>query len=328
MNPFRASHKTQGIRPQNPYLMKQTAGVCLQNTYDYSPFGVSLDGRTMEGDFYRYKYNGKELQEELGLNMYDYGARNYDPAIGRWMNVDPKAEQSRRWTPYNYAYNNPLVFVDPDGMQAYDWIAVFIAKNTYRPEWRDNVTSVNDKDIGKGNIYIGKSGEISCTDGKTYELNANGKASIAEPSVAKTSKEDPKPVSVETTDSQAQNVESTYDKVMDVSSGVGLGNDVKSVILAAAGVADDLGKYSTALKVIGGSTGILSIADGGSKLINSLLNGETPKWEDALNLASGVIGLGTSVAKAGMISNPVGIGIGFAQIAWGIYSSTQQPENK
>ena len=84
---------------------------------NYYPFGLLHNYTATSGNAYQYKYNGKELQE---TGMYDYGARFYMPDIGRWGVVDPLAEKMRRWSPFTYAFDNPIRFIDPDGMAPTD----------------------------------------------------------------------------------------------------------------------------------------------------------------------------------------------------------------
>jgi RHS repeat-associated protein len=86
----------------------------------YTPFGNNLVGIEKQGQpDHKFQYNGKEKQSELGLNWNDYGARNYDPALGRWHSVDPLADKFDMWSPYSYAANNPTLLIDPDGR---DWV--------------------------------------------------------------------------------------------------------------------------------------------------------------------------------------------------------------
>ncbi|WP_109436435.1 RHS repeat domain-containing protein [Aquimarina sp. AU119] len=96
-------------------------GIITQNEIveekNYYPFGLQHKGynNTITGREHNYGYNSKEEQNELGLEWLDYGARNYDASLGRWMNLDPLANKYYPISPYAYVANNPIMFIDPDG---------------------------------------------------------------------------------------------------------------------------------------------------------------------------------------------------------------------
>jgi len=96
------------IRGDHP----STAIVCQENHY-YS-FGLRMADLGSEHDN-PYLYNGKEFQPDLELNWYDYGARMYDPALGRFHTQDRFAEKYFPLSPYQYAANNPVCNIDVNG---------------------------------------------------------------------------------------------------------------------------------------------------------------------------------------------------------------------
>ena len=95
---------------------KEGQPTVLQQTH-YYPFGLEMPGMGVGStrEEQPYLYNGKESINDLDLGWYDYGARMYDPALGRWSVVDPLCEWTFRQSPYNYVGNNPIRFLDPDG---------------------------------------------------------------------------------------------------------------------------------------------------------------------------------------------------------------------
>ncbi|MGP8214012.1 MAG: RHS repeat-associated core domain-containing protein [Bacteroidia bacterium] len=117
--------------PSNTLIDHYEADVV--SAQDYYSFGMDEPGRTFKDSVYRFAYNGKEHDDEFkgSNNSYDFGDRMYDPRIGIWTSLDPKANSYPFNSPYIFAADNPIVYIDLKGD---DWF-YYNSKDQSSPSW-------------------------------------------------------------------------------------------------------------------------------------------------------------------------------------------------
>ena len=149
----------------------------VEATYNYYPFGTIFEhwaeiyAKSIGQPF---KFNGKELDTMYGLYGYDFGARLYDPLLGRWFGIDPLCEKYYSWSPYVFCLDNPISYLDSDGQVVIKSIvaAFRYAKKAYKIYERTgklSVRSLQKAGIAEiadmaGDLYTLFDGEASTLD--------------------------------------------------------------------------------------------------------------------------------------------------------------------
>uniref|UniRef100_UPI003341BE11 DUF6443 domain-containing protein n=1 Tax=Dysgonomonas capnocytophagoides TaxID=45254 RepID=UPI003341BE11 len=154
----------------NRIVTNASANVIQSN--QYYPFGmIFAEGSPAEQGKQPYKYNGKELDQMHGLNQYDYSARYYDPAIPRFISMDPMSEKYYSWSPYAYVGNNPLNLIDPNGQ---DWV-YRVVDGVHEVYYDRSVTSQKEVDAkygaDKGMLHMGTGSTVTISN-KSGEMIA------------------------------------------------------------------------------------------------------------------------------------------------------------
>ncbi|HVY74885.1 MAG TPA: RHS repeat-associated core domain-containing protein, partial [Puia sp.] len=142
----------------------------------YYPFGLTMAGisdKALKANYAqnKFRFNGKELQNQKfadgsGLEEYDFGTRFYDQQLVVLHSIDPKADQMRRFSPYAYAFDNPLRFIDPDGRAPEDVVLSGSQKDKAFAELQKSVQ-------GQLNLSMDANGKVSYTTVQGAAPNAD-----------------------------------------------------------------------------------------------------------------------------------------------------------
>ena len=127
---------------------------------DYYPFGLTFNSyrRESSGPNKRLYNDGSEIQDALSLNVFQTQFRILDQSLGRWWQIDPKADSLQNFTPYNYSFNNPVRYNDPKGDCPWCWGAVVGFAVEYTSQVVGNIIQDN------GQISIKAFTNVDATD--------------------------------------------------------------------------------------------------------------------------------------------------------------------
>ncbi len=254
----------------------------------YYPFGMVIDSYPWNEDKAgspenAYGYNGKERMPQGGPEWYDYGARFYDPTIGRFLQIDPLAGNFPQQTPYTYAYNNPIRFIDVYGL------------------YGDEPTANRQRDraiaegLSAGDVYqSGDEWGFNVSDGKSW--------------FSSFSKEYGSDIEMTLSQSGGVGEEDNWQQTKNGLGALGIANGAKEELINYAAKSDaainDM-RYSKAIKVMSRGVFAAQTVISGIEAYNAWEGNNSNKWG-----VTAKAGLDVTIGYVSLIGGPVGFAIG------------------